>query len=100
MSSTIFRHCAWTSGGTLWILRPFFTITPRASWLRRRISARSRSPARRDASRSFGRRPGGIFSHVRFSITVAPVSGAYRRSAMLGARANHWKARDTSGVLL
>src|SRR3989304_461050 len=100
ISSTIFRHWACTSGGTWWILRPFFTITSVASRFRRRISTRSFRPAARDASSSLGRSAAGIFPQARISITVAPVKGTHRRSAMCGPRPNHWKARDASGVLL
>ena len=100
MSSTIFRHSASAEGETWVTFSPFLTIAFIASSFRLRISRWSRLLASREISRIFGLISFGILSHAFFSMTVAPVRGAHLRSAMFGARANHWKASAARGVAL
>src|SRR3990170_1171612 len=100
MSSTIFRHSASAEGETWVTFSPFLTIAFIASSFRFRISRWSRLLASREISRIFGLISFGILSQAFFSMTVAPVRGAHRRSAMFGARANHWKASAARGVAL
>ncbi len=63
------------------------------------MSAFSLSPASAAAFRTAGRAPLGIRSHAFLVMTVAPTSGAHRRSSMCGASPNHCDDRARSGVV-